>query len=148
MSQDIRHRAADEINILLKAHVSDGSEKVDVPHAIGVRDDLREAAYDDEIDDRDLPSPGDIMYDGSPPSWSDNNRLEVTAILSGIPANEYVVCGPNSGSILPSGEQHYRDETVADKNPSYRDETVLVRATYVTGSDSEYVFPLERLEEP
>jgi len=86
----------------------------------------------------DLPDVGDIVLDGSPPDWSDDNRLRVIEVTD-TPAEKYVI---GHGPMENVG---YFDETVADKNPDEPADAPVVIANYI-GSENQYAFPVSRLE--
>lgn len=86
-------------------------------------------------DSREMPSVGQIVYDEAPPTWSDDNSLEVVEIPS-TSADEYTIEG--LGGLFGT--------TVADENPTYPEDDPVVVCEYLGGSGSEYAFPLSRLE--
>lgn len=104
--------------------------------------EISEASTEDESDN--LPEVGDTVVDGNPPSWSDENELEVVEVLDYVRADEYVIEGKNEGQALEQWNQAWNDRTVADANPSYPEDDVVVRAKYVDGS-KVYAYPASRL---
>jgi hypothetical protein len=88
----------------------------------------------------DLPDVGDVVLDGNPPDWSDDNRLRVIEVTD-TPANRYVI---GKGPVESFGDTLFND-TVANKNPSEPEDAPVVIANYI-GSDSQYAFPVSRLE--
>lgn len=88
----------------------------------------------------DLPDVGDVVLDGNPPNWSDDNRLRVIEVTD-TPANRYVI---GEGPVESYDGVVFKD-TVADNNPAEPDDAPVVIANYL-GSDNQYAFPVSRLE--
>lgn len=94
-------------------------------------------AEPEETEEYDVPAVGSFVVDDNPPSWSDNNVLQVKRI-PGETAGEHVIqerFGTRS------------DKTVADANPRYDADAPVVVATYVNGNNEPYAFPSSRLLE-
>ena len=91
-----------------------------------------------------LPEVGDCLTDQNPPSWSDNEYLEVVEVLPHVRCDEYVIQGRNEGEVVPRPEQDWTDETVATANPSYDEDEAVVMAQY-EGTGDWYAFPASRL---
>lgn len=134
MEKDTLHRAANTINQLLKAHVSDEAEKVNVYDAMAIRDDLRELAeVGNESDEYDLPEVGDTVFDVEHNQVYGSGFVEVTEVL------------PNRTAKLYYFDTDTGRKSVAYENPEYDEEAPIVKGTYVGGSDKEYAFPADRL---
>lgn len=133
MEQHKLRRAADQMNQLLKAHVSDSAEEVDVHDAIAARDDLRQLA--DELDNKyDLPNVGDRLHDPCSPSMFGTGEVEVKDVH------------PNQRSDMFQLKIDGRWTTVAEQNPGEPADAPVVEAVYVGGSDKTYTFPVTRLK--
>lgn len=129
MEQHTAHNAADVITQLLKAHVSDEAEHIDVHEAIAVRDDLRELA---ECSPKSCEfSVGDVVTDTRGPSWNDG-KVEITEVLDTV-ANKYHVPEKNNAAL-------------SYLNPNEPSNAQVVKGVYVAGTDKEYAFPVTRLE--
>jgi hypothetical protein len=139
MERQTLQRAADSITELLKAHVSDEAEDVDVIQAMAVRDDLREIVEesdDDPEDEYGIPEEGDLLVDPD----SNNRYGPGTVRVTGV----YPDCQANNWTLNPRNTE---ERTVADFNPEYDETAPVVSAVYVEGSDKVYNFPVDRLEE-
>lgn len=118
------------------------------------RDDLSEmnnlAALGDIVTQTEEKSlmEGDIAIDQNPPSWSEDNRVEVVEVLEGTTCEQYVIDGYNEGCPVPPAMQNPSDETVADANPNYdaNETVVLAEHTEGPGPNKTYAFPESRLE--
>jgi hypothetical protein len=78
---------------------------------------------------------GDLVVDENPPPWAekkDERGLEVIRITD-TPAHEYEIDTTSFGT-----------NTVADANPSYRSDEIVVEAAYVDGGGT-YAYPATRL---
>lgn len=99
--------------------------------------DSQEYTYSQESGEVEhLPEVGQLVIDTNPPSWSQDNRLEVVNV-SDKQASEYVI-------------QEYintlSNKTVFDANPSCDSDETVVEARYLSGNDKTYAFPLSRLD--
>lgn len=93
------------------------------------------------------PHAGEVVTDTNAPPWSVDDRVEVTEVLSSVPAEEYVIQGRNESHVVDPARQDWTDETVADANPSYSPDEPVILARYIDDPDSdEYAFPASRLE--
>lgn len=131
MEQDTLHRAADTINVLLKAHISDEPERVDVDQAIAVRDDIREMAREQGVNHSF--EVGDFALDETEPTPSpEANTVEIVELIDAR-ADEYVI--------------EEEDATVAELNDIYcRDDDPVVVGVYPNmSSDKRWHFPESRL---
>lgn len=132
MEQHKLRRAADTMNELLKAHVSDSAESVDVHDAIAARDDLRQLA--EELENTyELPQVGDVLKDPCSPSMFGDGQVEITEVH------------PNQRSDMFQINIRNRWTTVAEENPGQPADAPVVEGQYVDGSDKEYAFPVTRL---
>jgi hypothetical protein len=133
MEEETLHRAADTITELLKAHVSDSPESVDVHQAIADRDELRELAR--ELGDSyDLPEVGDVVMDKDHNPRFGDGKVEVTEVLPNAEARtHYIECQTGKRSV-------------AYKNPDRDEYSPIVKGKYVNGSNKVYAFPCTRLE--
>ena len=129
MEQHTAHNGADVITQLLKAHVSDEAEHIDVHEAIAVRDDLRELA---ERSPKSCEfSFGDVVKDTRGPHWG-SGMVRITEVLDTV-ANKYHV--PEKDNMA-----------LSYLNPEEPDDAQVVKGVYTDGSDKEYAFPVTRLE--
>jgi hypothetical protein len=132
MERNTARRAADVLTDLLKAHVEEGSEHVDVHKAMAVRDDLREIA--EESHEWNIPEEGDVLLDPeSNPRFGDG-RVRVTEVLGTQAKTTYF-------------DSRTGKRSVAFANPGHPDDAPVVKGTYVDGNDKEYHFPVTRLKE-
>jgi len=132
MEKDTLHRAADTINQLLKAHVSDEAESVDVHEAMAARADLRELANADA--EYNLPEVGDVVYDENHNPRFGDGQVRVTEVLPNAQARtHYIECDTGKRSV-------------AYHNPGYDERAPVVKGQYVNGSSKTYAFPADRLE--
>lgn len=90
---------------------------------------------------------GDIVVDDNCPSWSDDSRVRIDEILSDVRADEYIIQGDTKGEVLSTLAQSWNDKTVADANPSYPEDDIVVIGHYIDGG-KDYAFPASRLTQP
>ena len=135
------HRAADEMTELIKAHVSDKPEDVDVYEAMCARDDLRQIAEEVSYENDNSPEfchelqVGDFANDAHEPTPSPEKNVVKVVELTETPANEY-----------ETGD----GKTVAeyDTNKFYDEESPVVKGVYPNmSSEKVWAFPEERLEQ-
>jgi hypothetical protein len=140
MEPETLHDAADSLTELLKAHVSDDAEPIDVIDAIAARDDLRELAYELEDDNSDdepehVHDVGDYLLDRYEPTPSpEANTVEVVE-LTGERADEFMT---DEGVVV----SEYQN------NAPYPDDDLVVGGRYPNMSgDRIFHFPESRLME-
>ena len=91
------------------------------------------------------PEPGTVLTDVNAPSWSNEDGVQVTEVLSEVTAEEYVIQGKHEGTALDPSVQSWSDETVADANPQYSPDETVILGRYIDGG-KEYAFPASRLQ--
>jgi hypothetical protein len=135
MEHQNAHRAADMLNVLIKAHVTDEPSEVDVHEAIAVRDDIREFAYELEPEPSHTFDLHDYAVDDKGPTPSlEKNTVEIVE-LTNTRADEFEV---EDG------------KTVAeyDNNRFYPEDDLVVGAVYShLSNDKRWHFPESRLRE-
>ena len=102
---------------------------------------------DEEQESHDFPNEGEIVEDLNPPSWSENNALEVVEVLEDVKAEDYVIQGQRAGVAL-SEDEHLSlyEQSVAQANPSYDSDDPVVLCEYVDeNNNTTYAFPLGRI---
>jgi len=109
--------------------------------AIGQILDSQESVEDEPT----YPDVGEVVYDTNAPDWSDDERVEVTEVLSSVATLEYVIQGLNEGHVMHPAEQHWTDKTVADANPRYDADDAVILGKYTENGDV-YAFPAGRLD--
>jgi len=113
-------------------------------------DQIRQAQvgklFESQVSDEPThPEPGTVLTDVNAPSWSDEDGVQVTEVLSEVTAEEYVIQGKHEGTALDPSLQSWSDETVADANPSYSPDETVILGRYIDGG-KEYAFPASRLQ--
>lgn len=134
MEQQTAQRAADMLNELIEAHVSDQPSDIDVHEAMAIRDDMRELSTELREHSFDV---GDYAIDRKEPTPSpEANTVEIVGLIDKR-ADEFVV--DDSG------------KTVAefDTNAYYPDDDLVVAGKYPNMGDPDRVwhFPESRLRE-
>lgn len=108
--------------------------------------DTLESHETDKSDHYWLPLEGDTMYDPEAPDFRNGGttwkEVTIVDVLPDTRADEHVVTVDGSKHIEP---KWYK--TVADKNPDEPSDAPVVIGTYAeTDKQSEYAFPITRLE--
>lgn len=141
--EDTERFTFDELQSLSGEHrtlrLSDESAKALVE---GRRDAMKGQILDTEPTH---PEPSTVLTDENAPSWSQDDGVEVTEVLSEVTAEEYVIEGQHAGQALDTSLQSWNDKTVADANPSYSPDETVILGRYIGGS-KEYAFPASRLQ--
>ena len=137
MEKDTLHRAADTVNVLLKAHVSDEPEEIDVHDAIAVRDELREMAYESDSDTPESVEHsfevGDYAIDSREPTPSPEANTVQIIETTGQRADEYRT---DEGKLVSE----------YDNNSWYpKDDPVVIGVYPNMSSEKEWAFPESRL---
>jgi hypothetical protein len=86
---------------------------------------------------------GELVIDEGAPNFG-NPEIRITEIMD-VPAEEYVIDGPQEGKVVPTSEQRFSDKTVADANAAYPEDDPVILGRYADES-AEYAFPASRLE--
>ena len=111
-----------------------------------LEDELEDELYEEQ-ESHDFPNEGEIVEDLNPPSWSENNALEVVEVLEDVKAEDYVIQGQRAGVAL-SEDEHLSlyEQSVAQANPSYDSDDPVVMCEYADeNNNTTYAFPLGRI---
>jgi hypothetical protein len=107
---------------------------------------LEDDTSDEATSEPRYPQAGEVVYDESAPSWSNDERVKVVEVLSDVTCDEYVIQGQHEGEKVHPTDQSWNDETVADANPGCSDDEPVIIGEYVDGDSTEYAFPASRLQ--
>jgi len=113
------------------------------PASLNLSDETQAALQSENEEPETGLEEGELVIDEGAPNFG-SPEIRITEIMD-VPAEEYVIDGPQEGKVVPTSEQRFSDKTVADANATYPEDDPVILGRY-TDESAEYAFPASRLE--